>query len=99
MLAGTGREKNFITVAVFYSSENKNEQVLSHYSKVLGVPHFFVLEKDGSLLHSQHVLELRTGGNYNPDKMKEFLIKWAPAKNQFFSASELCRGSPSVKPL
>ncbi len=93
------REKNFITVAVFYSSENKNEQVLSHYSKVLGVPHFFVLEKDGSLLHSQHVLELRTGGNYNPDKMKEFLTKWAPAKNQFFPASELCRGSPSVKPL
>jgi len=47
------RDENFITVPAFYSSENKNEKVLSRYSKVEGIPHLFVLEKDGTLLHSQ----------------------------------------------
>jgi len=72
------RDDNFVTVAVFYSSENKNENFLSRYPKVEGIPHFFVLEKDGSLLHSQHVLDLRSSGAYDPGKMKDFLIKWAP---------------------
>jgi thiol:disulfide interchange protein len=72
------RDQNFITVAVFYSSEDKNEKVLARYSKVLGVPHFYVLDKDGTLLHSQHVLELRARGAYDPGKMIEFLTKWSP---------------------
>jgi hypothetical protein len=62
------REQNFITVVIFYGSVNKNEKTLSHYSKVLGVPHFFALEKDGTLLHSQHLTELRVNGNYNPSR-------------------------------
>lgn len=72
------RDRNFITVAVYYGSGNQNEQVLSRYSKLLGIPHFFVLEKDGALLYSQHVVELRTGGRYDAEKMKEFLTKWSP---------------------
>jgi thiol:disulfide interchange protein len=72
------RDKNFITVAVFYSLENKNEKALSPYSKVEGIPHFFVLEKDGSLLHSQAMIKLETGGEPDPEKMKEFLLKWSP---------------------
>jgi len=72
------RDANFITVDVFYSSENKNESFLSRYPKVEGIPHFFVLEKDGTLLRSQHVLELRSGGAYDPGKMKDFLTKWSP---------------------
>jgi len=74
------RDQNFITVAVFYSSEDKNEKVLARYSKVLGVPHFYVLDKDGTLLHSQHMLELRAGGSYDPNKMIEFLTKWSPGR-------------------
>ena len=72
------RNNNFITVAIYYGTDNKNPQALSHYSKVLGVPHFFVLEKDGTLLYSQHVLDLRTGGAYDPEKMKSFFVKWSP---------------------
>jgi thiol:disulfide interchange protein len=72
------RDENFVTVKLYYGEEKKNEQVLSRYSKVLGIPHFFVLDKDGSLLHSQHVVELQSGGNYSPDKMKEFLSRWSP---------------------
>jgi thioredoxin-related protein len=70
-------DDNFITVRVFYSSADKNEKVLSHYPKVEGIPHFFVLDKDGTLLRSQHVLELRSHGAYDAEKMKAFLSKWA----------------------
>ncbi len=72
------RDKNFITVPVYYGTDKKNEQVLSHYPKVEGVPHFYVLDSRGSVLHSQHLLELRKGGKYDPDKMKEFLTIWSP---------------------
>ncbi len=72
------RDKNFITVNVYYGSDKKNEKALSHYSKVLGIPHFFVLEKDGTLLYSQHIVELREGGKYSPEKMRNFLTKWSP---------------------
>jgi len=73
------RDANFVTVAIYYGADQKTQPALSHYSKVLGIPHFFVLEKDGSLLYSQHVLELRTGGKYDPEKVKAFLMKWSPA--------------------
>jgi thiol:disulfide interchange protein len=73
------RDKNFITVAVFYSLENKNEKVLSHYPKVGEIPYFFVLEKDGTVLHSQGIVQLETGGEPNADKMKDFLTKWSPS--------------------
>ncbi len=71
------REENFVTVFVYSGPESKNDEVLSRYSKVLGIPHFFVLETDGTLLHSQHVAELQTDWVYSPAKMKEFLNKWA----------------------
>jgi len=71
------RDTNFIVVNVYYSPDNKNQQALSRYSKVLGIPHFFVLESDGTLLHSQHVLELKAEGSYSPDKIREFLVKWS----------------------
>jgi thiol:disulfide interchange protein len=73
------RDANFIVVNVYYGADKKNEQALSHYSKVLGIPHFFVLNSDGTLLHSQHVLDLKADGNYSPVKMKEFLSKWSNA--------------------
>jgi len=41
------RDVNFVVVNVYYGSD-RNEKVLSHYSKVLGIPHFFVWDKDGT---------------------------------------------------
>jgi thiol:disulfide interchange protein len=73
------RDSNFLTVAIYYGDDNKNKQALSRYSKLLGIPHFFVLEKDGTLLYSQHVLDLREGGSYDANKMKRFLLAWAPS--------------------
>jgi thioredoxin-related protein len=39
------REKNFITLAIFYSSDHKNEDALSRYSPVLGIPSLFCAGK------------------------------------------------------
>jgi hypothetical protein len=71
------RDAHFITLPVYYGSDNKNDRALSAYTPVLGVPHFFVLASDGTLLHSQHMLELRANGEYSPSKMQEFLARWA----------------------
>ena len=72
------RDKNFITVDIYYGHEQKNEKALSRFPKVEGIPHFFVLEKDGSLLSSQAMLKLETGGEPSVLKMRDFLAKWAP---------------------
>lgn len=72
------RDASFITVYVYYGPGNHNDQALSSYGKFLGIPHYFVLDSDGALLHSQHLLDLRANGTYSPDKMKQFLSQWAP---------------------
>jgi len=74
------RRAHFVTVKVNWSPENKNEQVLSHYPKVAGYPHLFVLESDGTLLKSQDTGELEKGKGHDPEKVMAFLKKWAPSK-------------------
>ncbi len=71
-------EKNYIMMKVNFSKENKNEKFLSHYPVIEGYPHFFVLENDGKLLHSQNTGELEKEKDYDKDKFMEFLKEWAP---------------------
>ena len=74
-------EENFIVLKINYSKENKNEKFLSQYPQVAGYPHFFVLDKDGKLLHSQNTGELEKDKDYDKDKFIAFLNKWKPVKN------------------
>jgi thiol:disulfide interchange protein len=75
------RDKNYVTVKVNWSPENKNEAVLSKYPKIPGYPHLFVLEKNGSLLHSQDTSQLEDGHtSYDLEKYTAFLTKWSPAR-------------------
>jgi thiol:disulfide interchange protein len=76
------RDRNYVTVKVNYSKENKNEAVLSRYPKVKGYPHLFVLDGNGSLLHSQDTGELESGKGHDPEKVMAFLKKWAPATGE-----------------
>ena len=76
------REKYFVTLKVNYSEEVKNEVVLSRYPKVAGYPHIFILDADGSLLHSQDTGELEEGKGYNLEKFATFLKQWAQAPNR-----------------
>ncbi len=71
-------EKNYVVVKVNWSKENKNEEVLSRYPKVAGYPHLFVLEADGSLLHSQDTAALEEGKGHSKQKVMAFLEEWAP---------------------
>ena len=69
---------NFVEMKVNYSTENKNEEFLSKYPQIPGYPHFFVLNKDGNLLHSQDTGKLEGGKDYNPEKFMAFLKEWTP---------------------
>ena len=73
-------EGNFVMVKVNFSPDNENRQVLSRYPEIPGYPHFFVLDADGSLLHSQGTGQLETDDHYDPEKVLAFLTKWAPAR-------------------
>jgi len=74
--------ENFIIVKVNYSKENKNEIFLSQYPAVEGYPHFFILESDGKLLHSQNTGELEKDKDYDKEKFITFLNKWKAEENK-----------------
>ena len=74
-------ERNFVMVKVNYSPENENEEVLSRYPEVAGYPHFFVLDSDGKLLHSQDTAELEKGKSYHARRFKRFLTRWGPQRS------------------
>ena len=76
------RDSQFITVPVAYGYGENRSAALSPYGKVLGIPHFFVLESDGTLLQSQHVVELRENGQYDREKIKDFLNRWSRAEER-----------------
>jgi thiol:disulfide interchange protein len=71
------RDRLYVWVKVNYSTENKNEAVLSRYPKIPGYPHLFVLDQDGKLVQSQGTSELEEGSSYNLDRMQQFLMRWS----------------------
>ncbi len=73
-------DKNFLWLKINYSKENKNEKVLSKYPEVAGYPHFFVLDKDGKLLHSQNTGELEENKDYSKEKLMTFFKEWSQKK-------------------
>ncbi len=72
--------ENYLIVKVNYSKENKNEKFLSAYPQIEGYPHFFVLDKNGKLLHSQNTGDLEKDKDYDQEKFVSFLNKWKPEK-------------------
>jgi hypothetical protein len=47
---------------------------------VRGYPHIFVLEKDGSFLHSQETGILEIESTYSKELMLDFIHKWQPRR-------------------
>lgn len=74
------REDNYVWLKINMSQANENKAFLAAYPEIQGYPHLFVLENDGTLLHSQHTNVLELGKSYDLGKMTEFLNKWAPVK-------------------
>lgn len=73
---------NYVSVKVNWSGENRNEAFLERYPQIRGYPHLFVLEKDGSLLHSQGTGELEAGPSYSKEKVMDFLHRWQPRRDR-----------------
>jgi thioredoxin-related protein len=73
---------NYVSFKVNHSTENRNEPFLKSYPNVPAYPHIFVLEKDGSFLHSQGTGVLETGSTYSKEKMMEFLHRWQPRRER-----------------
>lgn len=69
---------NYVVMKVNFSPENKNKDFLANYPRISGYPHFFVLNKEGELIHSQDTGRLEQGKDYNPEKFMTFLEVWAP---------------------
>lgn len=67
----------FVVVKVNVSDENKNKAFLSHYPEFQGVPHFYVLDKQGNLLESVNTGLLEEGKSYSRDKFVRLIDYFA----------------------
>lgn len=70
--------KDFVIMKVNMSEENRNEAFLSGYPDIPAFPYLFVLDSDGTLLHSQRTGDLEEGPSYNQQAFLAFLQNWAP---------------------
>jgi thioredoxin-related protein len=66
--------ENFVVVKINFSKKNENTDFLSQYPEIPGYPHFFVLDSDGKLLHSQGTGELEAGQGHDHDKVFVFCL-------------------------
>ncbi len=72
-------QQNYVVVKINVSEENSNEAFMEHLPYVSGYPHFFILDQQGELLHSQDTALLESGRSYNHDVFMAFLEEWKPA--------------------
>ena len=68
--------ENFILMKVNYSDENHNEAFLSQDPAIPGYPHWFVLDADGKLLHSQDTADLEAGETYSQPAILMVVDQW-----------------------
>lgn len=71
------RDDHYINLKVNYSTENENAAFLETFPEIAGYPHLFVLDSDGSMLHSQNTADLEQGRSYDDEKFMEFLQRWS----------------------
>ena len=71
-------KNNFLIMKVNFSEENKNAEFLEKFPEVPAYPHYFVLETDGTFLHSQGTGELEKESSYDEEVFASFLTKWKP---------------------
>ena len=74
-------DNNYIVYHLNYSPENKNLDYLKKlgFPQRFGFPVLVVLDANGNRLHTQDSSQLEKGYGYDKDKVKSFLMNWAPA--------------------
>ncbi len=76
--AALGRD--YLVMKVNYSQANENRIFIESLEEIQAIPHFFVLDSEGNLLHSQATGPLEKGPAYNTEAVIAFLADWTPAK-------------------
>jgi len=73
--------KNYITIKVNYSKENRNITELKKldYPQRFGFPVFVILDSDGKRIHTQNSSYLEEDKGYSKKKVLDFLNQWTPA--------------------
>ncbi|RPJ20891.1 MAG: DUF255 domain-containing protein [Chloroflexi bacterium] len=73
------RADHYVLVKINVSDENTNEGFLAQFPAAAGYPHIYILDQDGTFLHSQDTVELEDGADsYVLEVFMAFLQKWAP---------------------
>ncbi|HOY77730.1 MAG TPA: thioredoxin family protein [Hyphomonadaceae bacterium] len=67
---------SFVILKINWSPDNKNAAFLAAYPAAAGYPHFYVLDANGKLLHSQDTAKLEQGEGYNKSHMLDFAKTW-----------------------
>src|SRR5512143_1581824 len=70
-------DTRYVWVKVNVSPENRNEALLSRWPSITGYPHLFVLDADGTLMHSQNTGALEAGKGYDKAKFLALLRRFA----------------------
>jgi len=70
-------KETFVIVKVNYSDANFNDAFFQQYPPAPGYPHFYILESDGTFLHSQNTVELEEDQSYNPAVFMAFIEEWS----------------------
>ena len=73
-------EQGYLLMKVHYSPEQPNEDFLSQFPERPGYPHVFILDTNGTLVHSQATAELEAGEGYDEGAYLGFLEKWGPER-------------------
>lgn len=68
--------QGYLLLRIHFDNNNTNARFLSRFPPVAGVPHLFVLDKDGRLLCSQETDPLEAGDAHDRNKVLDFLTKW-----------------------
>ena len=73
------RADHYVLVKINVSDQNMNDGFLSRFPAAAGYPHIYILNSDGTFLHSQDTVELEDGGqSYVLEVFMAFLQEWAP---------------------
>ena len=71
------RADHYVLVKVNVSPENMNKKFLSQFPEAAGYPHIYILDQDGTFVHSQNTADLEDGrDSYVPEVFMAFLQKW-----------------------
>lgn len=87
------RDESYVLAKVDLVAHQMNlAETFPGYPSFTSVPHLFVLESDGRVLHSQSTDDLEFGQSYDPARFRVFLEQWAH-QNTAYDESEQARMS------